>query len=155
MKNLQLCYLTYFFEISYGLRAVLNIHNSVVLKFSFFLNFPLHNTELFHITMWTSSREHQMHVLRHFFDLFDFFTYSIFRTRTISELASSRKWTYTGDVSELPHEELDAHSIPRFWLYLIFVIFLNFSEQKSELHDGTTLYIYFISKRFFRTSYIV
>ena len=37
---------THFFEIPYGLRAVLNILNSVILEFSFFLNFPLHNTEL-------------------------------------------------------------------------------------------------------------
>ena len=70
MKNPQLCYPTQFFEIPYGLRVVLNIHNFVVLEFSFFLNFPLHNTELLPDTYVDFFTEHQMHVLRHVFDLF-------------------------------------------------------------------------------------
>ena len=59
MKKPQLCYLTHFFEIPYGLRAVLNIHNSVVLEFSFFLNFPLYNTELLYNTYVNFFTEHQ------------------------------------------------------------------------------------------------
>ena len=39
MKNPQLCYLRHFFEIPYDLGAVLNIHNNVVLEFSFSLDF--------------------------------------------------------------------------------------------------------------------
>ena len=73
MKKPQLCYLTQFFEIPYGLRAVLNIHNSVVLEFSFFLNFPLRICELIPDTYVNFFTEHQMNVLRHVFDLFDFF----------------------------------------------------------------------------------
>ena len=73
MKKPQLCYLTHFFEIPYGLRAVLNIHNSVVLEFSFFLNFSLHNTELLHNTMRTSSRSTRCMCYAIFFDLYDFF----------------------------------------------------------------------------------
>ena len=56
MKNPQLSYLRHFFEIPYSLRAVLNIHNSVILEFSFFwtskvseVNFTRHISELHRI----------------------------------------------------------------------------------------------------------
>ena len=44
----QPCYLTHFFEIPYGLRAVLNIHNYVILEFSFFSGLPKNSK-------WTSN----------------------------------------------------------------------------------------------------
>ena len=81
------------------------------------LNFPLHNTELLPNMYVNFFTDHQMHVLRHVFDLFDFFYLFNFRTLTISELSSSRKWTSMEDASELPYGELDARTMPRFWLY--------------------------------------
>ena len=56
MKKPQLCYLTHFFIIPYGLRAVLNIHNSIVLEFSFFWTSHFTTLDFFRTHKWTSSR---------------------------------------------------------------------------------------------------